>query len=321
VRGRGVRPEGQLGWFAVHRRGVPTAPAATEEPEDHPARQRDEPEAREAIEQHGSQRLAGAQAGGNKGHAESALGHPETSRRDVEALRSDPSAVDKQEIIPGNGGASGADAYDEDCRVGEPVDHAQTGHGHPVGWRKLERAQPVCPGPDDRAGILGRPAQQPGPVPQRPCRRPLEHVAQLRSARGRAQHEQGSDSEHAAGYGEAGGQPVTGRQAAASYDEGTGRCRDDAARQQRPSGERRVGSLPREAAEGKGRSQLRPGNGNRDRQGVGGKGCGQHGPEAHPGAAGREQPAQHEGECGHGRCLGHDSRWYPGPVQMTQYRK
>ena len=136
----------------------PAALAAPEDQEDQPAGQCDQPEAGKAVEQHRSQRLAGAQTGGDEREAHGTLGNAEPARSDVQTLRRDTRAVDKQEIIPGNGAASGADAHDEDCRVSEPVDHAQAGHRDPGGWRKPERAQPFGPGPDYRAGIIGRPA-------------------------------------------------------------------------------------------------------------------------------------------------------------------
>src|SRR3984957_9393947 len=88
-----------LGWLVAQRRAVSTRPAPPEEPEDQPADECDQPEAGKAVKEHGSQRLAGAHAGGHEGQAESPLGHPEAAWRDVEALRGDPRAVDKQEVI------------------------------------------------------------------------------------------------------------------------------------------------------------------------------------------------------------------------------
>ena len=132
---------------------------------------------------------------------------------------------------------------------------------------------------------------------------------------------QGRDGEHAAGNGDRRDQDVPGRQPAANHDEGRGRRGDHPAGQQRPAGQRRVGALPGEAAEGEGRGQLGSGQRNRDRQGVGRIGGGQHGPEAHAGAAGGEQPAQHDREGGHGRRFERDGGRYPEPVQMTQHRE
>jgi hypothetical protein len=117
---------------------VTAALAAPEEPEDQPAGECDQPEAGQAVEQDRSQRLARSQTSGDEGQAQSSLGHPKAAWRDVEALRGDSGAVDKQEIIPGHGAASGADAHDEHCRVSEPVDDAQAGHRHPARRRKLE---------------------------------------------------------------------------------------------------------------------------------------------------------------------------------------
>src|SRR5580704_19048959 len=90
-----VRSECPPGWLVAQRSGGRTALAAAKEPEDHPARHCDEPEAGKTVEQHRSQRLAGPQAGGNEGQAERALGHTETTWRDVEALRGDSRTVDK----------------------------------------------------------------------------------------------------------------------------------------------------------------------------------------------------------------------------------
>jgi hypothetical protein len=99
----------------------PSTGVAPQPQQDQPSGECDEPEAGQPVEQYRGQGLAGAQPGGDQGQAERSLGDPEPAGRDVQALRGDARAVDQQQVVPGHGGAGGADAYGQDRRVGQPV--------------------------------------------------------------------------------------------------------------------------------------------------------------------------------------------------------
>jgi hypothetical protein len=140
-------------------------PCAAQPEENQPSGERNQPETGEAVEQHRGQCLAGAQPGGDQGEAEGSFGDSKAAGCDVEALRGDSRAVDQQQVVPGHGGAGGADAHGKDRCIGEPVGQGQAGHHHPARRGKLERAQPLSPGPDGLTGIVDVPVQQPGPMP------------------------------------------------------------------------------------------------------------------------------------------------------------
>ena len=184
----------------------------TPQPEHHqPPGQRDQPEAGEAVEQHGCHSLAGTQPGRDQGQAERSLGDPQAAGRDVETLRGDTRAVGQQKIVPGDGGAGGADAHGEDRRVGEPVGQGQAGRRYPAGRGKLERTQSLRPGPDGPAGIGGRPTQHPGSLPEHPSGWALERVAQPRAAHGHDRRDEDGCGEHTAGHGDRRDQDVPRR--------------------------------------------------------------------------------------------------------------
>ena len=303
------------------RTGIAPGPGTPQPEHDQPSGQCDQPETGQAVKQHRRQGLAGTQPGGYQRQAERSLSDSEPAGRDVEALRGDARAVDQQKIVPGDGGAGGADAHGEDRRVGEPVGQGQAGRRHPAGRGQPERTQSLCPGPDGLVGFGGGSAQHPGSLPEHPSGWPLERAAQPRAAHGRDRRDEDGYREHAAEHGDRCDRHVPRRQAATDHDEGRRGRGDHPAGQQRPAGQRGIRALPGEAAEGEGRGQGGSGQRNRDRHRVGRIGGGQHRPDAHADAAGREQPAQHDREGGHGRGFKTDGGRDPEPVQMSEHRK
>jgi hypothetical protein len=220
--------------------------------------------------------------------------------------------------VPGHGASDGADAHGEDCRVGEPVDQAQAGHRQPARGGKLQRAQPLRPGPDGGSGIADGAPQQPARAAWYPCGASFERAAQLWPARGGRDPDEDRCGQHAARDRDGREQDFPGRQPGAGRDERRSRRRDHPAGQQRPAGEGGVRALPGESAVGEGRGQLGSGQRNRDRHRVGRVGGGQHGPDTDAGATRREQAPLHDREGGHGRRFEQDGGQDPGPPHSAQ---
>jgi hypothetical protein len=172
------------------------------------------------------------QSRGDQGQAQRSFSDPEASGCDVKALGGDSRAVRQQEGVPGHGTADGADAHGEDCCVGQPVGHGQAGHRHPARWGKLERAQPLGPGPDGRSGIADGAPQQTARVPWNPCGASFERAAKLWPARGGRDPDEDRCCEHAARDRDPREQDFPGRQPCADRDEGRSRRGDHPAGQQ-----------------------------------------------------------------------------------------